>query len=242
MSHSKPNSGFLVKFERIIHYLAERVLSQLRIASLWMLICFIQAGLFTLSLDFFHFSRFLTPLALLGIGLFYVFFTELAFLLGTISSYAIWLAAKCLKGEGTYSKTCQAFLWTMVYLTIPFSICFVCLQFDWPAAFITKKIFRIGMFASLIYGFVVMVKRLSEIHDLSIQRAFFAFILGKPHCAANSIYWPSFWGFQYLSTHAFHCFYVPQYPAFGYVHLHLCCTKNYWENEKKLIRDRLGNP
>ncbi len=167
-----------VIFVRITQYLTGPLLSQFRIIFLWMLICFIQTGLFALSFENFSFSRFLNFSSLLTLLAFFLFFIELSFIIANISAFAFWISAKCLKGRGTYSKTCVAFLWVMVYFTLPFGFSTVLIKFNWPMAFIIKKIFLIGKIASLIFGFLAMVKSLSSVHNFSLIRGFFALILG----------------------------------------------------------------
>jgi hypothetical protein len=149
---------------------------QFRIVSLWMLICFFQTGLFFLSFEKFNLLHLIRLDSVLSISLFFLFFTILALIISNISTVAIWMSAKLLKGQGTYSQTFEAFVWAMIYLTIPFGLSFVFLQYNLPIDYLLRKFFRLVMFSSLIYGFLSMLKSISEFHNLSFFRSFFALL------------------------------------------------------------------
>ena len=154
------------------------LISQFRLISLWMLICFAQVGVFAMSFDNFAFSPLLNPANLMIICVFFLFFTELAWIITNISVLGIWACAKFLNGQGNYLQTYNAFLWALIYLTIPYGFCFVLLQFDLPYAFVIRKIFRLGMFASLIFGvFFVLLRNLANVQKFSFLRSFFTIFL-----------------------------------------------------------------
>jgi hypothetical protein len=167
----------LMLVEKTTNYLLEPMISQLRIISLWMLICFIQVGLFLSTFENFSAYKLLNFDTLLQVTVFFLFFTELALIMANIFALTIWVSAKFLKGEGSYSQTCIAFLWAMIYLTIPFGCSFLLLKFDLAIPIILKTILRLGMLASLIFGFVILLKKISTLHKLSFMRSFFTLIL-----------------------------------------------------------------
>lgn len=170
----------LVLRKKIIQLLqlhSESLLSQLRMISFGVLIFFILAGLsFWLNDASAFFTWFTSWYGILSILFFFIFFVEVFFIVSTVSTYAFWVCAKKLRGEGTYFQTCTALLLTMVYTIFPFGLFFVLLQFDEKT--MIHKISCVGIVVSMIWGIVALVQKFSKIHHVSGDRAFCIWLVG----------------------------------------------------------------
>lgn len=152
---------------------SQSILAQLKIISLGILVCFIQLGLLLYStnkpLDWFN-----TPLGLLSVVFFFLFFAECAFLIAYISSFAFWIVARKLKGNGTFNETCTVLLSTALYTVIPLGFFFV--------FFVSSRLFQgiasLGGIASLCYGIIRLHIQVAKIYHMSVERASVVILLG----------------------------------------------------------------
>lgn len=190
MEALKPHSLISIWFKprKTIRYLThyyQSPSSHFRIIVGLACIYFIQLSLLMLQIDSFPAYKFLTTvrglqviaLVFLSIGLY-------TFIGVSTSAVVFWMSAKSLKGHGSLPMTRTALLWTMI-CTIP--IGFVCLLLMFithhahltPARFIIEAVSCVGLLVSLIYGFIVILKTISETHSFGLWRALFAIILGS---------------------------------------------------------------
>ncbi len=192
---------FRNKVLRVIPYLTlhqQSMLSQLCIIALGVLIAFIQNALFHWFSGT-SFAWFTTPLGLLSLLCFFIFFSELTFILVNVSAFAFWQCAKKLGGQGTFFETSIALLWTLVYTLIPFGLFVLLLDFDELLGIIIHSFSCIGIVVSGIYGLVTMIKKLSEIHRISSDRAFVVFFIGSSSPSSSPHSSPPFYGCLHAS-------------------------------------------
>lgn len=146
------------------------------ICAIQILILFIQIGTY-FYLNGVTLAWLINSGNLLTVFLFFIFFYELYLILICISSFIVWLSAIKLNGKGTYPHTTLEIVLTILYTSIPFGFCFVCLQFDVFEGFL-HNLSCIVIVLSLIYGFGIICKKLSIIHNISFDRASVVFLLG----------------------------------------------------------------
>lgn len=180
-------SNFLLskwyKPREIVRYLNQSSSSHFRLMAGLTVIYFIQISTFILSLE----KMTISPLfSRNGLNLIVWFFLSVAaglFVFIYTSTLALWWGAKCLNGTGTLPQTRAAVIWTLV-CSIPIGFFLLLLYFVFrhqhlvQLGQIIKIVSFLGIFATLIYGLIVLIKTVSETHSLSLWRAFFSILLG----------------------------------------------------------------
>lgn len=168
---------------QIVHYLQHTPLLQFRLMAGLTFTYFVQASIFILSLEKITFA----PLMSLdGIKLIFWFLLSVGFTSFVViyaSTFVIWVCAKCFNGKGTLPQTRAAIIWTLVSLIpVGFLLLLIYFTFTHPhlgrLSFVMRMACYLGILATLIYGFIVMIKTVSETHRLGLWNSFFAAMMG----------------------------------------------------------------
>jgi len=99
-----------------------------------------------------------------------------------ISALAIWMGARCFKGQGTFTQTRAAVIWTLI-CKIPIGFFCLLLYFTMrlpnlgQIAFILGMASLLGIVVTTIYSFIVLLKTVSETHGFGFGRAFFSIVI-----------------------------------------------------------------
>ena len=168
---------------KIVRYLDRSLKAQLRIITALALIYFIQASIFMLSLDKITLAPLFTPK-----GLLLIIYAFLTIGIGAItaiyaSTLAIWTGAKVLDGQGTLTQTRAAVIWTLVWsIPIGFFLLVIYLTIRQPdhglVALLMRIVSYLGVLATAIYGFIVLLKTISEVQSFGLSRALASVIFG----------------------------------------------------------------
>ena len=171
------------KPKEIIRNLHQSALSHHQLMLMLALVYFIQIGAFILSLEKITFA----PLfSLNGLKLIIWFFIQVgmrSFVITYVFTLALWATAKSFTGLGTLPQTRGAVIWTLIS-TIPigFFLLMVNFAFRHPGLGSFSPLIRIvsyaGILATLIYGFIILLKTMTQAHGFGTGRAFFSTILG----------------------------------------------------------------
>ena len=158
-----------------MHY--RSVLAQLGIISLGVLTWFIILGLLYWSNDA-DLSWFQTPVGLLSIVFFFIYFVEMTFLIVNISALAFWICAKKFKGKGTFLQTTTDILWAVLPAFILFCLFFLLMELQTNVGMIICNLSGIGIIGCFIYGMVAISTKLSKVHGFSSDEGANTFVLG----------------------------------------------------------------
>lgn len=175
---------FWFKPREAVRCLNQRTRAQWCLIVALIIIFFLQAAVFVLSID----KAKIAPLfslkgAVLAI-MFLLFLAVAVFVVMFAGTWAFWLAAKCFKGQGTFSQTRPAVIWTL-FSSIPIGFFWMILYAAYQnqellgkAAGIIAMLSYIGGIATLIYMFIVLLKTISETNKVSLGISFFTIALG----------------------------------------------------------------
>lgn len=162
------------------------ILSQVRIIAAGVMIALLQIAL-SIWLKRDPFDWFTTPSGLLSLLFFFIFFSEIAFMLVNISAFIFWQTGKKLGARGSFSEISIALLWSLVYTLIPFGLFVAILEtgkfepdkpeID-PLGFFITGLCSFGILASWIYCITHLIKKFSEVHQISSRLAVKVFFLG----------------------------------------------------------------
>lgn len=174
-------------------YFQQSLALQFRLYACLTLIYLIQTSAFFLFLK--NFTS--IPLFRLN-GLELVFWYFLTVSLTTLiiilcAALAIWPCARLFKGQGTLLQTCTSVMCVLISL-IPIGFLLLLVQFLFLVNFgVLSQIVRMfcyfGFLATMIYGFIVFLETISEIHRFGLKRAFFSIVLGLAILAAIFLMW-----------------------------------------------------
>jgi hypothetical protein len=147
------------------------------------LIYFILSSIFILSLEKITFAPLMS---LNGIKLIFWFLLSVGFISFTliyVATFALWLGAKCFHGRGNFLQTRAAVIWTLI-TGLPIGFMLLILSYIFrhpdlgPLLIYLKTACLLGILVLLVYGFIVLVKTISEIHQIGSWKGFFSIVLG----------------------------------------------------------------
>jgi hypothetical protein len=147
------------------------------------LIYFVQFALFCLSIETMPAQAFLNIKGLIAAGWVLLLITIVVFTVVNVFIVAFWKIARNIRGTGSILETAVAFLWTLIsFLPLVFFYLISHYAFDQAllgkSAVFLKIASYVGFLATLIYGFIVLLKTLSEVHRFNLWRSFFSILLG----------------------------------------------------------------
>lgn len=191
MDTLKPSSLILMWFKprKTIRYLShycQSSLSHFGMMAGVVLLYFIQLELFLrVSGEDTPIAKALSLENFPAIGMFFVLLGAWSYIVINTLTLTIWMVAKYLKGKASLPETRLALLWSMVCF-IPHNFFAVLLQYTFKRMELGQEtlkleiIFLIAVIVSAIYGFIVMLKTISETHHFSLWRSFCSIFLGLP--------------------------------------------------------------
>lgn len=147
------------------------------------LIYFIQVCLFFLSIKTMPLHAFISIKGLEVAVLLLLSLAEVVFFGINFSIIAFWMTARQMRGTGSLLHTAVAILWTLISF-LPLGFFCLLLQFAFDQKDLGKSVALLkttsylGFFGTLTYGFIVLLKTLSEVHRFRLWRSFFSILLG----------------------------------------------------------------
>lgn len=186
------------KPKEILRCLHQSKLSHHQLILILTLVYFIQIGTFILSLEKITLAPLFTWDGLQLIVGFFVSVGLWSFVLTYLLTLTLWIGAKCFRGAGTLPQTRGAVIWTLIS-TLPIGFFFLLTYFAFShpnlGSFSTllRIVSYLGIFATLIYGFNILIKTLAEIHRLRSGQAFAASLMGLILIGAMLLSSKSYW-------------------------------------------------
>lgn len=167
-----------------VQYLQEAPFSQIWIMLGLCILYLIQVGAFLLSIEDYSLSFLLTYKGFLLLVYASLFLGVAAFVVVQASSLSIWLGARCIGGRGTLPQTRAAVVWTFTG-SIPIGFFWVLLYCAFrfrdilgKAAAILGAFSYVGVLATVIYMFTLLLITVSETHQMGRLRAFVTIVFG----------------------------------------------------------------
>jgi hypothetical protein len=171
------------KPKEVIRYLHQSPISHHWLMLMLSAVYFLLIGTFVLSLDKILAAPLLSLNGLILIPLFFAAVALQSFVIIYVVTFTIWAAAKCFHGKGTLVQTRGAIIWTLIS-TIPAGFFLLLINFAFnltdmgSVPILIRMISYAGVLATLIHGFIVMLKTVAETQRFSLWSAFFATLLG----------------------------------------------------------------
>lgn len=180
----EPSTNLMwLKPRQMVRYLDRSPVIQFFLMVALALLYFIQASLFILSLE----KITIAPLLSFK-GLCLVFWSMIALGSGLFTAiylltFVIWAGTKCFNGQGSLPQTRAAIVWTFA-TSMPLGFFLLLIHFtirlpdQVPIPIIIRIISYLAFLANLMYGFVILIITISEMHRLRMMRALGSVILG----------------------------------------------------------------